>query len=1135
MSRSVNEDSTGSVERASSTKKLQNLSLVRLFMKQKSMSAEGMSLTLDQSDSVSDSGWPTSHSNSDSGTNTNTQIPRQSQNINEPSSTSTATTTTHSHVAENDFAINWVKTDCYKSGPEASTSDHTSKPISSIKEFKENSPSVEELSESLLKSTIVDTNPGEMAKSPPKCAWPKENKNPASKTTGIQAIIQVEENGVQTSLVYPMPSKGDFPHLRETIVNEKPVYVVYPNYTLPDLSFLNSKDGTMENVALKPQVYDRDKVGWKKNQRGSGGRPFSCNDLDALRQRDYSHVKDWESLEFLLPTEYKKILHRVPQVSRHIRIGEETRKPLFCLSPPMRHRTRTISEIAPSNVSSSSSTGTQPSSGYRGSSTILTDSSSNQQAGSGVAANPLYLYRYDSMSSAEASVASQEKKVHRGRGNYSSFSKRSISLPQGEREAEAEGVGKVPPRPPLPKSILRKNRVAASKRYSMFEMGGVEEVDDRRSPEPSKRMSLQEPYCMNNDLQLLRHARIIDSEKDVDEVEERRYAERLREVASFADSEALESSGDDVRQLEDFLKRSGFSSESSETDPNDDPDVKLRSYVRKFLSLKMNKDIVKVTDMMESQKKTVSFAVQQRKANTLNGLLDAKDPTAKHPLEDSVLSKIESKPIDLEEKKKMMWSVNKAVDLLVKYWHAQPVQNTREYTDKSECAQLCVSNLCPALYAIMSDGLKGQLNSTFGPIANSVWQVVEASSQQGPLTNTLNELVQKINGEDFITEGILKFHAFVFGLLNLRALDAWFAYLCTRESILRKHYNSNSLFVGALASVNAREIVDAFLNILQPLAFCPFQLDLLYQYRQLHNSFGNINNHRAMTAMSATPFRAGEMEIPSAVSSPKKIRPRSCGIYYAEEKRPTNAADTDGGAKKRWSHLPGAKIYPGLEKLTADDSEDYTDSLEHTTINRAGERPQNTPNRTSSPDVGREHREDDDSIPGELKFRKLREKWELIVGKDEPRDQAIGIASPNQTPTNSSKSKIPRLLTSPIKQPSNGVLKTTKSPVSGIPSLKKPAVAATTKFTQKKVGEQKVKDAVPRRTSRVDQEVIGPQRILARPSSLPYKSHGVAARDKSAISPHRRAASTSLPRPTATSGSRAAAHLKQPVKYVEHF
>lgn len=49
--------------------------------------------------------------------------------------------------------------------------------------------------------------------------------------------------------------------------------------------------------------------------------------------------------------------------------------------------------------------------------------------------------------------------------------------------------------------------------------------------------------------------------------------------------------------------------------------------------------------------------------------------------------------------------------------------------------------------------------------------------------------------------------------------------------------------MAALANANAREVVDALLHILNPLAFCPFQLDLLYQYRQLHNSFGSLNNH----------------------------------------------------------------------------------------------------------------------------------------------------------------------------------------------------------------------------------------------------------------------------------------------------
>lgn len=619
MSRSINEESSDNGEHNSTGKKLQNLSLVKLFMKQKSMSAEGMSLTLDQSDSASDNGWPTNNSASDSGTNTNTQIQRQNIN-NIPKR----------QVPESDFSINWVKSDQHNNQETENQKDSFNdipKYTSTISEQKDemiSSASIEELSENMSKSDLTHDNDADqndidvipnVFEHQRKTAWVKslEKKYPICKTTGIQAIAETEDNSVQTSLVYIPPVKEkENPSLRETIVNKKPVYVVYPNYALPDLSFLNIKDTKLDCVTLKPQCFGKNRVSWKHT--GRSGRPFSCNDIDTLRQRGFSHVKDWESLTFLLPTEYKKILHDVPEVSRHINIHEETKKPLFCLSPPMRHKTRTISEIIPNNSSSTSSTATQPSSGYRGSSTILTDSSTNQQTLNN-ATNPLYLYRYDSISS-EASLVSNDKKIHRQISKTKtacpSFPKRSISLPHGDRESEFSS-GKVPPRPPLPRSILRKSKVPASKRYSMFEMGDVEEIEDQ-SPETNKRMSLQEPYYMNNDLQLACRGRVADPEKDVDETEERYHTERVNEIANTGDleTENSENSEDDVKQLEEFLKRSGFSSQSSDGD-TEDPDVKLRSYVRKFLALRMNKDVTKATDMIESQKKTVSFAVNQRK------------------------------------------------------------------------------------------------------------------------------------------------------------------------------------------------------------------------------------------------------------------------------------------------------------------------------------------------------------------------------------------------------------------------------------------------------------------------------------------------------------------------------------------
>ncbi|XP_014475422.1 PREDICTED: uncharacterized protein LOC106744846 isoform X4 [Dinoponera quadriceps] len=1124
MSRSTNAESSDNGEHAC-TKKLQNLSLVRLFMKQKSMSVEGMSLTLDQSDSISDNGWPTSNSGSDSATNTNTQIQRQNQGNNGDR-----------HVSEDDFSINWIRRDIANRDTENPREMNFLKCASPTKVDKiemASSASVEELSESISKSGCTSgqmsfdiiNSPFEQQKN----GWVglTEKKHPICRTTGIQANAEMEDNSAQTSLIFIPPTQEPGPLLQETIVNKKPIYVVYPNYTLPDLSFLNIKDTKVDNVALKPHTFDKSKTEWKRTART--GRPFSCNDIDALRQRGFAHIKDWESLTFLLPNEYKKILHDVPEVSRHINMNEEVRRPLFCLSPPMRHKVRPISEIVPNNTSSTSSTATQPSSGYRGSSTILTDSSTNQQQQQqqplpNNAVNPLYLYRYDSISS-EASLVNNDKKMHRlnhARQACPSLPKRSVSLPQGDGEPDFNN-GRVPPRPPLPRSILRKNKVLASKRYSMFEMGDVGETEEQ-PVEVNKRMSLQEPYYMNNDLQLLCRGRTIDSEKDVDETEEERYhIERLNEVANTnVESRTSQHSDDDVKQLEDYLKRSGLSSQSSDGD-TENADVKLRSYVRKFLALRMNKEpLVRNVDTGDLQRKTVSFAVHQRKKhldpkpNNLNVAVNEQN-------QDQV---VEDRLMELEEKKKMVSSVNKAVDLLLKYWNADTDHTRHNYNERNECAQICLSNLCPALYAIMSDGLKPHLNSTFGPITNSVWQVVEASSQQGPLTKTLNELVQRINGEDVITEGMLKFHAFVFGLLNLRALDAWFAYLCTRESILRKHYSNTSLFVGALANSSARETVDSLLYILNPLAFCPFHLDLLYQYRQLQNSFGSINSH----AMNAVNFRNADISLKELeaektesygmVPSPKKIRPRSCVAYNADDKCGVLHKGDPQNLKKRFSSALSSKAFYALDKLASEDSEDYTDSLEHSPLNRAAAKQPQHP-KLQSPDI---KANDDDGITGETKFRKLQEKWELMIGKEGGKNQATLTTPPSPVRTFGAlgKSKIPRLLTSPVKQSNTVPIvgRPIKSPVSGIPSLKKPTAFSATKALPKKPVDTKVKD-VTRRTSRVDQNAPGTPRIhTTRPSSLPYKSHGITSNDKNLISPHRRAASTSLPRPNVATVSR---------------
>ena len=103
----------------------------------------------------------------------------------------------------------------------------------------------------------------------------------------------------------------------------------------------------------------------------------------------------------------------------------------------------------------------------------------------------------------------------------------------------------------------------------------------------------------------------------------------------------------------------------------------------------------------------------------------------------------------------LILDVKKAVDKIIKL--------SKESKDPTN---LCLHQLCPNLYAILSDGLKEEIETPFGPIRNSVWGVVEASSQNGPMIQTLNELVQRLNRDDVFTEGLIKFNAFVFGLIK---------------------------------------------------------------------------------------------------------------------------------------------------------------------------------------------------------------------------------------------------------------------------------------------------------------------------------------------------------------------------------
>ncbi|XP_017873468.1 PREDICTED: uncharacterized protein LOC108620934 isoform X9 [Drosophila arizonae] len=260
---------------------------------------------------------------------------------------------------------------------------------------------------------------------------------------------------------------------------EAPIYVIYPNYALPDLGFVKTSSSSTD-VIFSPFNYKMtlDSAGsgagagagagaggsstgsLGRKQRSSQGARENQNEL--FRTLDYRHIADWQSLVTLLPAEYRQRLQHIPEV-RQITSqleAELSQRPLFCMSPPIRRNRPSICDCAKSlqqtqlDEASSSGSSQPPSSGYRGSSTLLTDSE--------VDADPMkqmYVYQYEQQrmdSGAETSPASRQQ-------------------PQPQ---------------PMPRSILRKANSAQmrTKRNSMIEAKQTQQLSKLE-----KRRSLQEP------------------------------------------------------------------------------------------------------------------------------------------------------------------------------------------------------------------------------------------------------------------------------------------------------------------------------------------------------------------------------------------------------------------------------------------------------------------------------------------------------------------------------------------------------------------------------------------------------------------------------------------------------------------
>ncbi|KAJ7417402.1 RUN and SH3 domain containing 1 [Willisornis vidua] len=165
---------------------------------------------------------------------------------------------------------------------------------------------------------------------------------------------------------------------------------------------------------------------------------------------------------------------------------------------------------------------------------------------------------------------------------------------------------------------------------------------------------------------------------------------------------------------------------------------------------------------------------------------------------------------------------------------------------------LLLHTLCPALYALVEDGLKPfQKDVITGQRKNSPWSVVEASVKTGPNTRSLHSLCWHVAGLAPLSSTRQKFHAFILGLLNIKQLELWISHLQKSPGVISVLYSPTAFF--ALSQGPLPHLADELLLLIQPLSVLTFHLDLLFEHHHLSVDVRPLSRRLGSSPRHAAP------------------------------------------------------------------------------------------------------------------------------------------------------------------------------------------------------------------------------------------------------------------------------------------
>lgn len=198
------------------------------------------------------------------------------------------------------------------------------------------------------------------------------------------------------------------------------------------------------------------------------------------------------------------------------------------------------------------------------------------------------------------------------------------------------------------------------------------------------------------------------------------------------------------------------------------------------------------------------------------------------------MAEARSGPGQLQEQKKgLLIAVSAAVDKIISHFGAARnlVQKAQLGDSRlsPDVGHLVLTTLCPALHALVADGLKPfRKDLITGQRRSSPWSVVEASVKPGSGPRALGTLYSQVSRLGPLSSSRSRFHAFILGLLNTKQLELWFSRLQEDAGLLSLLYLPTGFF--SLARASCPALSTELLLLLQPLSVLTFHLDLLFEH-----------------------------------------------------------------------------------------------------------------------------------------------------------------------------------------------------------------------------------------------------------------------------------------------------------------